>query len=415
MANTLKFGNGEWYGKKDTILAYNDLNSNYKPLPFNFSRASKATVINKDGLIEEVGSGQPRVDYKDDTKGALLLEPSRTNLITHSDAIQSVGFSGVGTSIQADVNISPDGTTNADLHKENTANGNHFMFKDFNLSSGQTYSISVFAKSNGVNRNLRFGDGGVGWSSGFNVNFDLTNGTASSGGIIESYGNGWYRCSVVGTTSATTSRLIVYNILNTSTSYQGDGSSGVFLYGLQIEAGSYPTSYIATSGSAVTRLADSCSQTVPDGVIGQTEGTMYAEYYFDATIDNSGGSDRDVVSISANSSNIIKIVHFGNGTASYNKKVYFVAIVGGSYVVTIISGQYSSGLMKVAAAYKNNDYVLYVNGVQIGTDSNAGVPACSVFALGKYFSAIPTPTPINETKLYNTRLSNAELATLTQV
>ena len=51
MANTLKFGNGEWYGKKDTILAYNDENSNYKPLPFDFSRASSATRVNKDGLI----------------------------------------------------------------------------------------------------------------------------------------------------------------------------------------------------------------------------------------------------------------------------------------------------------------------------------------------------------------------------
>ena len=85
MANTLKFGNGEWYGKKDTILAYNDENSNYKPLPFDFSRASKATVINKDGLIETVGSGQPRIDYKDDSEGALLLEPQRTNLVTYSE------------------------------------------------------------------------------------------------------------------------------------------------------------------------------------------------------------------------------------------------------------------------------------------------------------------------------------------
>ena len=68
MANTLKFGNGEWYGKKDTILAYNDENSNYKPLPFDFSIASKATVINKDGLIEEVGSGQPRIDFLGNTK-----------------------------------------------------------------------------------------------------------------------------------------------------------------------------------------------------------------------------------------------------------------------------------------------------------------------------------------------------------
>ena len=85
MANTLKFGNGEWYGKKDTILAYNDENSNYKPLPFNFSRASKATRVNKDGLIEEVGSGQPRVDYLNNTKGAMLLEPSRSNITYPSE------------------------------------------------------------------------------------------------------------------------------------------------------------------------------------------------------------------------------------------------------------------------------------------------------------------------------------------
>ena len=85
MANTLKFGNGEWYGKKDTILAYNDENYNYKPLPFDFSRDSSATVINKDGLIETVGSGEPRIDYKDDSKGALLLEPQRTNLLPYSE------------------------------------------------------------------------------------------------------------------------------------------------------------------------------------------------------------------------------------------------------------------------------------------------------------------------------------------
>ena len=69
--------------KKDTILAYNDENYNYKPLPFNFERDSSATVVNKDGLIETVGSGEPRIDYKDDSKGALLLEPSRTNLISY--------------------------------------------------------------------------------------------------------------------------------------------------------------------------------------------------------------------------------------------------------------------------------------------------------------------------------------------
>ena len=87
MSNTLKFGNGEWYGKEGIILAYNDENNNYKPLLFDFDRASSATRVNKDGLIETVGTEQPRVDYKDDSKGALLLEPSRTNLTAYSENI----------------------------------------------------------------------------------------------------------------------------------------------------------------------------------------------------------------------------------------------------------------------------------------------------------------------------------------
>ena len=77
MSNTLKLGNGKWATGKDT-LAYNDFrtNTNYKPLAFSFSRDSSATVVNKDGLIETVGSGEPRIDFKDNTKGALLLEPT---------------------------------------------------------------------------------------------------------------------------------------------------------------------------------------------------------------------------------------------------------------------------------------------------------------------------------------------------
>ena len=82
MANTLELGNGKWATGKDTVLAFNDENNNFKPLPFSFSRASSCTVVNKDGLIETVGSGEPRIDFKDNTKGALLLEPTRSNVIT---------------------------------------------------------------------------------------------------------------------------------------------------------------------------------------------------------------------------------------------------------------------------------------------------------------------------------------------
>ena len=77
MAQTLKFGNKVWAAKEDSVLAYNDINNNYKPLPFSFSRASIGTRVNKDGLIETMGQDIARIDYTDSADGVLLLEPSR--------------------------------------------------------------------------------------------------------------------------------------------------------------------------------------------------------------------------------------------------------------------------------------------------------------------------------------------------
>ncbi len=115
MANTLELGNGKWATGKDTVLAFNDENNNFKPLPFSFSRASSGTVVNKDGLIETVGSGEPRIDFKDNTKGALLLEPTRSNIVTYSSIFSIwTQVNGASASDTTDV-ISPDGTLNAEL------------------------------------------------------------------------------------------------------------------------------------------------------------------------------------------------------------------------------------------------------------------------------------------------------------
>ena len=84
MAQTLKFGNKVWAAKEDSVLAYNDINNNYKPLPFSFARASIGTRVNKDGLIETMGQDIARIDYTDSADGVLLLEPSSTNLLTQS-------------------------------------------------------------------------------------------------------------------------------------------------------------------------------------------------------------------------------------------------------------------------------------------------------------------------------------------
>ena len=202
--NTLKFGNGEWYGKKDTILAYNDENSNFKPLPFNFDRASSATRVNKDGLIETVGSGEPRIDYKDDSKGALLLEPSRSNAITYSNDFLDSSWLKDNISVQDNIAISLDGSLNASKLIPNTTNTFHWIVKILTLTSS-IYTQTIFAKADTYSHlfmSLRT-DGGA---NRYAIKVDLSNGSVISeltfgsptqtSYSVENYGNGWYKCSI---------------------------------------------------------------------------------------------------------------------------------------------------------------------------------------------------------------------------
>ena len=305
----------------------------------------------KAGLLENT----PRLDYSGGaTCPALLLEPQRSNLITQSEYLNGISWNGkIGTSFDTDTTTSPEGLGNSALLKENSSNGSHFAYKDFNLTSGSTYTISIFAKSNGANRNLRFGDGGVGWSSGFNGVFNLTDGTAT-GGDIESMGDGWYRCSVTGTTNATTSRLIIYSTLGTATSYQGDGTSGVFLYGFQIESGSYPTSYIPNhSGGTITRGADTQSElTIPNG--STTEGTIF--YEFDKA---QAPNSFDITPLKVGSVKVLSVQQYNpnmrfdinNNAANYNEP-----------------NSYNSHI-KVAASYVGSVVKLFINGNLRATDN----------------------------------------------
>jgi len=373
-----------------------------------YLQSNANTILSVDNISvkEETRNNVPRIDYTGGGCPHILAEPQRTNVLQYSQAIGSNGFSAVGTSIVADQTTSPDGTQNAVLHKEDNSNGSHFMFKDFNLSSGQAYTISIFAKSNGVNRDLKFGDGGLGWSSGFNTTFDLSEGTASSGGVIENFGNGWFRCSVTGTTNATTSRLIVYNTLNGVTSYQGDNSSGVFLYGFQIEAGSYPTSYIPTSGSAVTRNKDQFTRDGIASLIGQTEGSIF----LDITRDSLESYTQRVLTLSDGTTNNV----IGIQLTSANDITFYVENGGSNQVAITKSNATTSNVsVKIGIAYKANDFVLYIDGTQVGVDSSGSVPATSIIKFSNPVGSLQYVGRVSNLQLYKTRLTNTQLATLT--
>jgi hypothetical protein len=255
MANTLNLGDGNWATKEDSLLGYNSENNNYKPLPFDFSRASSATRVNKDGLIETVGSGEPRIDFKDDAKGALLLEPSRSNKIPTSNDFNGSGWLVSDITATANQVVSPNGTLNASK-LEATGNGSLRNQSEASFNDGYAYSIFV-KKGNSRYVTIR----SAFFTQSIIVGFDLDTLTAQTDGKIEDYGNDWYRLSISKNISGDADKsgffyLYLPNSLGSQTSVSGNY---VYAYGGQIEDGSYATSYIPTSGGVVTRLADSCN------------------------------------------------------------------------------------------------------------------------------------------------------------
>ena len=370
MAQTLKFGNGTWATKKGSTLAYNDEGGNFKPLPFTYTGFGKGTRVNKEGLIEVV-ENEPRIDYKDDSKGALLLEPSRTNLVTHSEKLSNwtqYGVSTVDNSI-----ISPDGTQNASKITFN--DGIERIVLD--VSTTSAVFTGYFKGIQG--QRIIFRD-----NSGTVVN-DIT--------LTDT----WTRYEFIKTTS------------NSNIQIQNNDADYVYAWGIQAEEGSYATSYIPTSGSAVTRVAESTSQTVPDGVIGQTEGTVFLDFK-PQTLD---GTSR-YLSIE-NSSSV------GSGWMGV-----FASLVSGAIRFRFYGDGWDidSSLMiekgtryKIAFSYKNGVQTsIYING-NLLDNITASLSGKSYQKIRLSEGAIGNrgDADFNDIKLYDTIKTDQELIALTTI
>jgi len=408
MANTLNLGtNGNWATKKDSLLGYNSENGNFKPLPFDFTRASSATVVNKDGLIETVGSGQPRIDFLGNTQGALKLEPQRTNLFTYSEDISNSFWIKDNISITNNSIVSPDGLQTADKLVENTSNSKHRFFNNnFGLTSGSV-SLSCFAKA-GERDELEFSEGVGG--NGIKVN--LTDGTftllQSATGGVHFIGNGWYHIYFSYTVSSFVQTRVA--ILKDDVDiYQGDGSSGLYVWGLQQEVGSYATSYIPTQGGVVTRLADSCDNGGNEQVINSTEGVLYAEI---KSFENDN-VNRYISLCDGSSSNSIRIYYYSDaGTVFFRKNVNNVGVITSS--TNLIN---KSELTKIAVKYNSTSFDIFSNGVKILTNTNSDTFANNTLNTITFTDSNGSTSPflgnVKDVKLYNTALTDQELIALT--
>ena len=398
---------------------------------FTVTRATNATRVNASGLIESVASGIPRLDYfaSGGTVGcpALLVEPSAQNLVFNSADFTASGTwtSGANTiSANVTATLDPAGTNTAEKIIPTAVSATHFIssVQSIAIASGTTYTLSVFAKAGGYDF-LR-----VAFSteimpvSNRGASFNLTSGTVgdTQAGVtakIENYGNGWYRCSIsrAATISATPSSPFFFNSQNsdsaTSVTFTGDGTSGAFLWGAQLETGSVATSYIPTTTAAVTRNADAVLVSgAVSGSIGQTEGTIYAEV--------------DVRTLGA-AKNILQI---DNGTAT-NRIGLFVDIsptrltflMSSAGVTNSLSGTVATGVIKIAASYSSGNVQVFTNGSFLvsGTIATYPIVALNAISVGSRISSGVYGVFLNDriraVALYTTRLTDAELAAITSL
>jgi hypothetical protein len=365
----------------------------------------------------------PRLTYQNGGGGcpSLLLEKQSTNLVTYSEQFDNAAWTKNYTTVTANTTTSPDGTQNADSMTENTAYDHHLIYQGSTVSAG-AYTQSVFIKKN--TRQYAFlqiaTDTAV---NRYTIVVDLDNGsvtaTSTAGSPtgtsnkIDSMGNGWYRVTV----TATHTSGEVYSVFGLSDSanptfsgvatpiYTGNGTGSIYIYGAQIEASSYPTSYIPTTSASATRVADACYKTGISSLIGQTEGTLFIDM---VPTDVSGQGRYMNIYNGANSSNGWNAIISNGGTPNTFR------FYGDGFDFS--AGACLFGVrVKAALAYKNGVLTsAYVNGASVGT--------LTAVTTGKSYDKLELGSGpfgndgscnVNQSIIFPTALTNAELASLT--
>jgi len=367
---------------------------------FQFSRSGSATRINSQGLIETVSSGVSRLNYPmidGVVKGcpSHILEPQRLQKIQYSEDFSNAAWSKFNITVEANSTISPDGTLNATkvLEQVDSANG-HFMFDNLGLTPSVEYNFSIFVKK--LNRRYVALQNSYNTANGSIAFFDLDTETLvytySAGTVgtfvvsdakIEKYPNGWYRLSANFQSSASTGVLPSLVLADSQWStgfsynnlYTGDVTKGIYIWGAQLEQGSYPTSYIPNYGTAagVTRSAETANGAGDAATFNSEQGVLMAEISALADIGSnqsiaiSDGSINNRILFRYNSTNQIRVIVISNTSFVFDKTLNISSI-----------NEYNKFVIK----YKQDDFALWVNGFELGAD-NSGV----------------TPTGLNELAL----------------
>jgi hypothetical protein len=392
----------------------------YAAIPTNgngdmtFTRATTATRVDENDLVSSVASNVPRIDYTGGGCPSILLEPQRTNIVLRSEEFDNnTSFQKNLSEVTPNTTTAPDGTLTADTWTGDGTSGVHYLAQTVSATSGVAYTQSVFAKK-GTNNFLQILGTVAIYDANSWANFDLENGVVGTVGIsatatITDFGNGWYRCTMTATATTTTSgNGFLLWLITSATSARVETNSlatSVHLWGAQVEAGAYPTSYIPTTTATVTRNADAISKTGISDLIGQTEGVLFVE---SAALFNDLTSR--AISISDGSSNN-RIFIWYNNISNNITTIVTVAGVSQTSINHVLADE--TDFAKIAIRYEASDVSLWVNGINRGT-VNISIPTVlTKLAFDSGAGVSPFYGKAKQVQLYKTYLSNDEMAALT--
>lgn len=383
-----------------------------------FTRASSGTYVDSQGVIKTATANEARFDHAPTTSESLglLVEESRTNNVLQSEDFATT-WTASNLTVTTNSVVAPDGTTTADTIAPpiDGLTAQRFLRQNPALTTQQAYTFSVFVKvgtatTNGIALYVADSTATNNFRSNFNL-FNLTTSPAASGwatptATIVPYPNGWYRCILSGVTSTAHTSLRA-NIYLSFFGNVADNYGSIHIWGAQLEAGAFPTSYIPTTTATATRSADVAS---------------IAGSNFSSWVNTSSGSFlSEVIPFSISNSRIIQM---GDGTGNNRQDLAFssgsvLAFVntGGVTQVNAVTTNTASAnvLSKVGYAYSLDDFAWTLNAGSIRTDTAGSLPVVNQLGIGQRLDSTGFLNgTLRRLCFWPQRLSNTTLQQITQ-
>ena len=386
----------------------------------SYTPTTTQPITNYVPVLQTAANNVPRFDHNPATNESLglLIEESRTNLITYSADFADAAWTKTDTTITSNTVVAPDGTLTADLAIPNTSSTSHIIqYPNVTTSTTTTSTVSFFVKQAGyttihvrygVQSTTNRGQADINLVTGAVTNLQNVGTATGSSCSVTNIGNDWWRVALSvnpNDAAATQTRLLIYP--NVNTAYAGDGYSGVYIWGAQLEAAAFSTSYIATGAATATRSADSASMTGTNfsSWYRADEGSAYTEYAVNATAYNAG------------------VIAFSDGTMSNRMIIRGMTTTNASVTIGVSGGvaQWNNGFTSQTTAVtkwvfgaRTDDIAFVRNGGAVLTDTSAVIPVVNQLRLGSDGDgSLILNGYLRRIAYYPLRLTNAQLQALT--